>query len=305
MDIHQIEYIVRLADTKSLTKTADEMFISLSALSLRLSKLEDELGTPLFKRIKNEWPLTEAGRIYVEAARHTVKLFKQVKKQISDITACEAGVINIGLTTIKSSQMFAKIFSKFKERFPNIVLKVTNGITKDINLLIEQGILDIAFVTSGYENTGLASQLLLRERFVLSVPKTHPLAGSAKKAQRGKLSVIDLRLLENETFILSSPELTTSLVTDKMFNEAGFTPNVLFRVSAAVLYTLVDAGCGISIIPIGNMNEKGDSVYFITDPSGYVDNLVVYPNTTRLSRAEEYYIALAKEFIDTEYSYLH
>ncbi|MCL2231507.1 MAG: LysR family transcriptional regulator [Treponema sp.] len=304
MDIHQIEYIVRLADTQSLTKTAEEMFISPSALSQHLSKLEKELGTTLFKRIKHEWPLTEAGKVYVEAARDIIKRFRQMKKDISDIAACESGVIHIGISSIKSSQMFARVFPKFNQRYPNIKLKLVDASARAVNMLAEQGLLDMAFSTTGFDHPGLAFQVLLNERFVLSVPKTHRLARLAKKTRKGKLATVDLCLFKDEPFILSSPDLTTRVATDKMFNEAGFIPTILFELNAKALYNLVESGCGISIIPMGNIRKNSASVYFLTNPLGEWDNIVAYAKASRLSRAEEYFITLAKEFFETEYGYL-
>ncbi|MCL2380097.1 MAG: LysR family transcriptional regulator [Treponema sp.] len=305
MEIHQIEYITRLADTQSLTKTAEEMFISPSALSQHLSKLENSLGTPLFKRVKGEWPLTEAGRAYVEAGKDIVKRFRMMKKDISDIAACESGVINIGISSNKSSLMFANVFSKFKERYPNIKLNLTEGRARDVNIQAEQGIVDLAFSSTGFEHPGLASQILLSERFVLSVPKTHHLARLANNAPKGKLPTVDLRLFRDELFMLTTPGLTTRAVTNKMFDEAGFMPNVLFELNAKTLYILVESGCGISIIPMGYIRENSASVYFFTTPLGMWDNIVAYSKTSRLSHAEEYFITLAKGFYETEYGYIN
>ena len=306
MDIHQIEYITRLADIQSLTKTAEELFISPSALSQYLSKLENDLGTPLFKRVKGSWPLTEAGKTYVEAARDVVHRFKQMRKDINDIVANEIGVINMGITSPKSSQMFAGVFPRFKERYPNIRIKLSEGRARDLNLLAEKGMLDIVFSTSGFDYPGLVCQTLLHERFVLSVPKTHHLAYLAKNAPKGKLATVDLRLFINEPFMLASPYMTFRLITDRMFRQAGFTPNILFEsYNSPALYTLVDSGYGVSIIPMGYMNKKGASVYFLTEPVGEWDNIVVYAKGSRLSKAEEYFISLAREFYSREFGHVN
>ena len=306
MDLHQIEYVVRLADTQSITKTAEEMFISTSALSQHISKLENELGTLLFKRVKSAWPLTEAGRTYVEAVREIVQRFRQMKKDINDIVVCESGVISMGITSAKSSRMFAGVFPRFKERYPNIRIKLSEGRAKEINMLAEKGILDIVFSTTGFDYPGLASEALLHERFVLSVPRTHPLAHLAKDAPKGKLATVDLCLFKDEPFMLASPNMTIRIITDRMFARAEFTPHVLFESnSSPTLYTLVDYGYGVSIIPMGYIKENSASVYFFTNPLSEWDNIVAYPKSSRLSRAEEYFISLAREFYKTEFGYIN
>ena len=62
MDTRQIEYILQIAEENNITKAAEKLFITQSALNQQLLKLERELGTPLFQRTKNKWCLTDAGR---------------------------------------------------------------------------------------------------------------------------------------------------------------------------------------------------------------------------------------------------
>ena len=58
MDTKQIEYIIKIADEGSITRAAEKLFITQSALSQQLQKLEKELGAPLFVRNKSDWTLT-------------------------------------------------------------------------------------------------------------------------------------------------------------------------------------------------------------------------------------------------------
>lgn len=55
MDTRQIEYILQIAEENNITKAAEKLFITQSALNQQLLKLERELGTPLFQRTKNKW----------------------------------------------------------------------------------------------------------------------------------------------------------------------------------------------------------------------------------------------------------
>ena len=63
MELQQIRYILAIAEEKNITKAAEKLFVSQSALSQQLLKLEQELGTPLFERSGRILELTEAGRI--------------------------------------------------------------------------------------------------------------------------------------------------------------------------------------------------------------------------------------------------
>ena len=65
MDIRIMEYMKAIEEEGSISKAAERVHISQSALSQSLAKLEQELGTPLFERSDKRWVPTEAGDLYL------------------------------------------------------------------------------------------------------------------------------------------------------------------------------------------------------------------------------------------------
>ena len=80
MDTRHLTYILAIAQKKNMTKAAEELFVSQSSLSQYLTKLEQEIGTPLFFRTRGELTLTPAGALYVEAAKQVIRIKKQLYK---------------------------------------------------------------------------------------------------------------------------------------------------------------------------------------------------------------------------------
>ena len=74
MDTKYLTYILAIARKKNMTKAAEELYVSQSSLSQYLSKLESELGTPLFFRSKGSLSLTPAGKLYVAAAEEVIRI---------------------------------------------------------------------------------------------------------------------------------------------------------------------------------------------------------------------------------------
>ena len=74
MDIRQIEYIIAIEQEQSISKAAEKLFLTQSALNQQLLKLEKELGTPLFERRKHTMIPTYAGRIYLNTAHRMVDM---------------------------------------------------------------------------------------------------------------------------------------------------------------------------------------------------------------------------------------
>ena len=86
MDTKYLKYVLTIARKKNMTKAAEELYVSQSSLSQYLSRLEQEIGVPLFIRAKGELLLTPAGELYVEAARKVIQIQKDLYHNIKAIS---------------------------------------------------------------------------------------------------------------------------------------------------------------------------------------------------------------------------
>ena len=116
MDTKQIEYILKIAEENNITKAADKLFITQSALNQQLLKLESELGTPLFHRSRTNWRPTAAGEIYIRNAREILRLKKNTYNQINDIANTKRGNLSIGFTPGRGINMFTSIYPVFHQK---------------------------------------------------------------------------------------------------------------------------------------------------------------------------------------------
>ncbi len=74
MNLKEIEYIVKIAEEKGLTRAAEKLFITPSALNQQLVRLEKEIGTQLFYRSLSGWTPTEAGEVYLSADEEMIRI---------------------------------------------------------------------------------------------------------------------------------------------------------------------------------------------------------------------------------------
>ena len=86
MDLKQIENMIAIEQEQSISRAAEKLFLTQSALNQQLLKLEKELGTPLFERRKHSMIPTFAGRIYLTTAHQDGRYEKKPIKIISDIS---------------------------------------------------------------------------------------------------------------------------------------------------------------------------------------------------------------------------
>lgn len=104
MNLTQIEYFIRICESGSITKAADRLFITQSALSQQLSHLEQELGIPLFIRNGNRIALTEAGKVFLSRARN---MLLEYHNSISEMKiANESNELTLVVTKAKSLKTF-------------------------------------------------------------------------------------------------------------------------------------------------------------------------------------------------------
>ena len=87
MDTRYLTYILTIAEERNMTRAAKKLYVSQSSLSQYLTRLEQELGTPLFLRTRGELVLTPAGELYAQAAKKVLGIKKQLCKDIAELDA--------------------------------------------------------------------------------------------------------------------------------------------------------------------------------------------------------------------------
>ena len=97
MDLRQIQYIVAIAEENNITRAAEKLYITQSALNQQLLKLEKELGVQLFHRSRTDWHPTEAGEIYLKAAREMLLLKKDTYHRIHDLAKISVLALRLGV----------------------------------------------------------------------------------------------------------------------------------------------------------------------------------------------------------------
>lgn len=298
MDFKQLEYIVAVAEERKLLSAAEKLYISSSALSQHVTKLENELGTSLFKRSKSGWILTRAGQIYVEMARNVLQQQKKAILEINDIAENKVGHFTIGVTPGRGTTMFSELFPRFKERYPNIKIGLFEGTVLEASQKLSADELDMAFLTSGFHFPNIHSRFLKKEEIVLALPKTHRLAGLADQVEEGEqFAVIDISLLNEDEFLLAGKNTTLRAIEDHIFEQAGFKPKVAFETpSILTLNILSRGGFGPSFVPAFYAEPSEDAVYFRVTPPATWELNVCYKTDHYLTQPEEFMISLVEEY---------
>ncbi|MBU5480483.1 LysR family transcriptional regulator [Blautia sp. MSJ-19] len=301
MDLRQLQYIVAIAEENNITRAAEKLYITQSALNQQLLKLEKELGVQLFHRSRTDWHPTEAGEIYLKAAREMLLLKKDTYHRIHDLAKIQQGELSVGFTPGRGIAMFSHVYPKFHRQHPNIQVTPRElSVQKQQELLIS-GELDLGFVTlvPEQQKSALSYVSLASEKILLGIPIKYLFAIHPDKT-RAQLKDIPVTLydLREEPFILTYQESTLRGITDHVFHEAGFKPHVLFETSSnATIATMVNAGICCGLIPSFYTRGYEKNVQFFPLPDNLSWNVMACFHKKRyLSKAARDFISLATEF---------
>lgn len=292
MDLKQIEYIIAIANEQNITKAAQTLFMTQSALNQQLLRLERELNTQLFYRSKNSCILTPAGEIYVKNARQILQIKKDTYQMISDLNETQQGNISVGFNPGRGTRMFADVYPRFHALYPNIFIHPAEFYATVQLEMISQGRLDIAFATfpATYKVTSVSCIELDTEALCLVVPDTHPLIQELHEP-------VNLKLLQSEFFVLICRDSSLRPMENQLFQAAGFTPKLLFETSnTPTILTMVQNGLCCGIVPQYYLKTSIPHIrtYHL---EGYpqIKSYACYHSNSYLSMPERAFIQMAKE----------
>ena len=139
MDTRYLTYILTIAEEKNMTKAAKKLYVSQSSLSQYLTKLEQEIGTPLFFRTRGELVLTPAGRLYAEAAKKVIRIKRQLYRDMAGLE--NRGHITIGVTSQFGLQVLTQVIPRFKADYPDYRIEITEqSLPSSTRMLLEESL---------------------------------------------------------------------------------------------------------------------------------------------------------------------
>lgn len=298
MDLKQLEYMVKISEEKNITKAAEKLFITQSALNQQLLKLEKELGSPLFYRSRTNWHLTEVGEIYITAAKEMLGLKKETYNRISDLINMKNTHLSIGLTPERGISMFASVYPEFHKLHPNVIVDPMELSVRDQESMINRRELDVGFLTlsDDMQKSDNVYVSILKEDIIVAIPSSHPL--SSKGSLYGKLlKNIDLKLLKDADFVLISKSSTIREAINPIFHDLEFHPKLLFETrSCQTLINMVMKNLCCTILPEHYAVNSKDVVYFSLPQKPQLRVVAMYKKGVYLSKAAKDFIQLASAF---------
>ncbi|NRS89716.1 LysR family cyn operon transcriptional activator [Flavobacterium sp. 7E] len=223
MEIQQLNYFIKTAEVLHFTKAAELCFVTQSALSQQIKKLEEELGMPLFLRTGKKIQLTEAGTLFLKHAQQIVGDVQSGKQAIEDLNALIGGELRIGVTYI-FGLLVLPVVQTFAKSYPKLKIIVEYGATEPLEQKLISNELDLVLVISANEIDSRIRKIpLFTSELVMAVAKTNPLAA---------LTQIPFKKLEDIPLILPSQGFNSREFLDNLFEKNNMKPKIPIELNA-------------------------------------------------------------------------
>ena len=238
MSVKKYQTFQKVVETGSLTKAAEELNCTQSAVSHVIRSLEDELGVPLLERGRLGVKLTDAGERIMPAVHGLLSCHEQICQIAASLRGLDTGTVRIGTFTSVAVHWLPGMIKEFQADYPNVNFKLYNGDYYDVEQWLQEGSIDLGFVALP-SNLQMECIPLLEDRLMAVLPKDHPLADQ---------EVFPVVKAKGQPYI----SLLESSDNDarRTLEAAGVRPDVRFTTKDDyAIIAMVEHGLGISILP--------------------------------------------------------
>lgn len=136
-----------VADCKNITLAAEQLFISQPAVSQSIRQLEESVGCALFIRTPKGVKLTSEGELLYSYVSHGVKLFNIGEQKLKSMLRIDSGEIRIGASDMTLEFCLLPYLEAFHQKYPNVIIKITNNPTPQTIQLLKEDKIDFAIVS--------------------------------------------------------------------------------------------------------------------------------------------------------------
>lgn len=288
MELRQLKYFVRLAETLNFSEAAKMLFITQSTLSQQIKQLEQELDTQLLIRTSRSVTLTEAGEEFLPYARRTILDSEECEARIRDLKNLLCGTLNIGVTYTFSPMLTESLVS-FMKLYPKVKLNIFyRPMAELMDMLRERQVDFVLGFKPTKEIDGIESHPLFRNFLAAIVGTLHPLATKES---------ISLKELSTYELALPAQGLQARNTFDKIIERYPTDLNIRVELNEVnILLKLIRQNHLVSVLAEATIhNERDVKAIPIEIPNNEMDGCVHTLHGTYYKKAMREFIRILSD----------
>lgn len=243
VELRHLRYFVAVAEELNFTRAAAQLHTAQPSLSQQIRQLEKAIGARLLDRSRHHVALTNAGRVFLQQARDILGRVDHAGRLARQAAEGHAGDLSVGTFPSADVRILPALRPLVAEHLPDLRLVLHSKYAVEPLAGLQSGKLDVAFLRTPDDVSGLETVELLRERIVLVLPSHHALARRKKIPVK---SLDDLPCITMERSL--SPELHD--VTASLYREARIRMHAVSSSDNVLGHLqLVQEGLGFALLP--------------------------------------------------------
>lgn len=241
MDLRRLRTVVAVAELGTVSRAAEHLRISQSALSRHISDLEQELRVRLFDRVGRRLVLTAITEEVLGDFRSVLSQVGSLGERIDLLRRGDTGVLKVAASPQMIESVLSTFLPRYAARFPGVQVKLIEALGPAQVTLLERGDVHLGLRHDQGVNPSLASQ---------SLPPDEILAAASSSLDLGAPDTLDIGRLAAHPLLLLEPGYSVRVQFNAACRLAHVKPTIVFESRAPhTVLALAEARQGVAIIP--------------------------------------------------------
>jgi DNA-binding transcriptional LysR family regulator len=254
MELDHVEAFVAIVRRGGFTRASTALHLSQPAISRRIHLLEQELGAPLFERIRTGTILNEAGRAFLPHAEALLASMRDGVEAVGALRGVDRGTVTLAVVGTLASPPLTDRLRRFREAAPAVDLRLRTGLSAEVSALVRRGDATLGLRYQRDPDPDLVSEVVHQEPMVPVCGPGHRLAGSRRAAPSA---------LAGERWVTfparpatTAPEAYSSALHERLAACGLGGADVLPIDSLTAQKRMVEAGFGLALLPASSVDEE-------------------------------------------------
>ena len=243
MTLEQLRIFVAVAECEHVTRAAETLRLTQSAVSAAVAALENQYGVALFDRVGRRIELNAEGRLFLNEARAVLARAAAAELALSELTGLKRGTLSVQASQTIASYWLPPRLVAFRRAHPQIDIKLTVGNTAQVAKAVHDGDAELGFVEGRVEDAALLQSTIDHDRLVVVVAADHPWARKKRLTERD---------IADGEWVLREPGSGTRSEFEAFLAGRGVSPKAL-KVALELptneaVRSAIEAGAGVTAI---------------------------------------------------------
>lgn len=248
MNLDVLKIFCDLVDTGSFSQAAQINYLSQSAVSQQLAKLEQTLQTQLLNRGRGLVSPTDAGRMLYDGSKGLLRRWESLQGEVQSVTDAVRGVLRIGTIYSVGLYQIDPYLRRFLQEHPEVNVRLEFKRANRIYAEVATGEMDLGVVAYPEPQRGIEIIPFATDQLVAVMHPQHPLAGQQSIAPSA---------LEGQPFVAFSPDIPTRRNIDKLLRTHRISVSIRMEFdNIETIKRAIEINSGVSVLPLQTIQKE-------------------------------------------------